>query len=272
MRERAHDFYFAGRTPWERAGKLCGRYGRSNYAAQCIKPIGAMLATTIDPILSEKSQAFLAVLTGATTLVAAITLWLKVTTVLEAVSFVTGALCVWLVVRENVWNFPIGLLNVATFSIVFFQSRLFADAGLQVVYFVLGVVGWRLWLRGGNNHTRLSLSRIGITESAWLTVFVVVSTMCLWQTLHHLGGSASFWDALTTSLSLASQWMLNRKQLENWLGWIVVDTIYVPLYLSKGLYLTAILYAIFLCMAIIGWKQWQRSLNAASGLPREGTA
>lgn len=233
--------------------------------------IGQRLATTIDRLKLEKSQTFLAVLTGATTLVAAIALWLEVTTVLEAISFVTGALCVWLVVRENVWNFPIGLVNVATFSIVFYQSRLFADAGLQVVYFVLGIVGWTFWLRGGKNHTRLSLSRIGKLESAWLGIFVVVSSLCLWKTLHSLGGSASFWDALTTSLSLASQWMLNRKQLESWLGWIVVDAIYVPLYVSKGLYLTAILYSIFLCMAIIGWMQWHRSWTAASNLPKEGS-
>ena len=230
------------------------------------------MAKTIDHLQSGKSQTFLAVLTGATTLVAAIALWFELTTALEAVSFVTGALCVWLVVRENVWNFPIGLLNVTTFSIVFFQSRLFADAGLQVVYFVMGIVGWTLWLRGGKNHTPLNLSRIGSAELAWICVFVVVSTLGLWQTLHDLGGSASFWDALTTSLSLASQWMLNRKQLENWLGWIVVDTIYIPLYIFKGLYLTAILYAIFLCMAVIGWKQWHRSWNAASEVPQEGTA
>ncbi len=230
------------------------------------------MATTIDQTQSQKSQAFLGVLTAATILVAAATLWFGLTTVLEAVSFVTGALCVWLVVRENVWNFPIGLLNVATFSIVFFQSRLFADAGLQVVYFVLGIMGWRLWLRGGENRTRLRLSRIGKVESVWLGLFVLVSTLCLWKTLHHLGGSASFWDALTTSLSLASQWMLNRKQLESWLGWIVVDAIYVPLYVSKGLYLTAILYAIFLCMAIIGWRQWYWSWKSDSQSFTEGAA
>jgi nicotinamide mononucleotide transporter len=66
--------------------------------------------------------------------------------------------------------------------------------------------------------------------------------------------------------------MLNRKQLENWLGWIVVDAIYIPLYASKGLYLTAILYAIFLCMAFIGWRQWYRSWKADSQLSSEGTA
>ena len=71
-----------------------------------------------------------------------------------------------------------------------------------------------------------------------------------------VGGSASFWDALTTSISLASQWLLNRKRLESWIGWIIVDVIYVPLYIYKDLYLTAILYGLFLLMAVMGLRAW----------------
>ena len=176
---------------------------------------------------------------------------------LEAASFVTGAICVWLTVRESIWNFPIGLLNVATFSVVFFQSRLFADAGLQVVYFVLGVIGWRLWLCGGKDRTQLQISRASSSELLLIAMFVAIATLGLWRLLHYAGGSASFWDALTTSLSLASQWLLNRKRLESWAGWILVDAIYVPLYIFKELYLTAILYALFLVMAAMGWRAWQ---------------
>jgi nicotinamide mononucleotide transporter len=180
---------------------------------------------------------------------------------LEAASFVTGAICVWLTVKESIWNFPIGLLNVATFSVVFFQSRLFADAGLQVVYFILGVIGWRLWLRGGEDRTQLRISRAPALELLLIVVFIAGATLALWQLLHHAGGSASFWDALTTSLSLASQWLLNRKRLESWAGWILVDAIYVPLYIFKELYLTAILYALFLVMAMMGWRAWQRTFR-----------
>jgi len=183
---------------------------------------------------------------------------------LEAVSFVTGAICVWLTVKESVWNFPIGLLNVATFSVVFFQSRLFADAGLQVVYFVLGVIGWRLWLYGGKDRTTLQISRCSSVELGLVAVFIVGATFGLWGLLRHAGGSASFWDALTTSLSLAAQWLLNRKRLESWAVWILVDAIYVPLYLFKDLYLTAILYALFLAMAAIGWRAWQRALREST--------
>lgn len=183
---------------------------------------------------------------------------------LEAASFVTGAVCVWLTVRENVWNFPIGLLNVMTFSVVFFRAGLFADAGLQVVYFFLGCIGWYMWLFGGARHTKLKIARASQTELFIIVVFVVVMTLGLWKLLSHVGGSASFWDALTTAISLASQWLLNRKRLESWIGWIVVDVIYVPLYLYKSLYLTAVLYAVFLCMAVIGLRQWHASWRQQS--------
>src|SRR6187402_95403 len=82
-----------------------------------------------------------------------------VATWFEVISFVTGAVCVWLTVRENVWNFPISLLNVATFSVVFFRSHLFADASLQVVYFLLTLIGWWMWIFGGKDRGPLSVSR-----------------------------------------------------------------------------------------------------------------
>jgi nicotinamide mononucleotide transporter len=184
---------------------------------------------------------------------------------LEAASFVTGAICVWLAVKENIWNFPIGLLNVATFSVVFYQSRLFADAGLQIVYFVLGILGWRLWLRGGRHRSSLKIARCTAREALLLAGFVVCATAALWQLLHRVGGSASFWDALTTSLSLASQWLLNRKRVESWIGWIVVDVIYVPLYIYKSLYLTAVLYAVFLVMAVQGFRAWREAWREQGG-------
>ena len=184
---------------------------------------------------------------------------------LEAISFVTGAVCVWLTVKESAWNFPIGLLNVATFSVVFFRAGLFADAGLQGVYFVLGCGGWYLWLFGGERGTPLRVARASRLELGVLSVFAVVATIGLWQLLSRVGGSASFVDALTTSISLAAQWLLNRKRLESWVAWIIVDVIYVPLYVYKELYLTAVLYAVFLAMAIIGLRAWLATHRQQTG-------
>ncbi len=182
---------------------------------------------------------------------------------LEAVSFVTGAVCVWLTVKENIWNFPIGLLNTATYCVVFFQARLFGDSALQVVYFVLGLIGWYLWLYGGERHTRLHVTRAPDLELLVVGLAVVASTLLLWKTLRLVGGSASFWDASTTSVSLGAQWLLNRKRLENWHLWILVDAAYVPLYVSRGLNLTALLYAVFLVMAVMGLVRWRAVWAAA---------
>lgn len=192
---------------------------------------------------------------------------------LEAASVVTGAVCVWLTVRENVWNFPIGLVNVACFSVLFFGARLYADAGLQVVYFVLGLIGWWLWLHGGERGTALRVSRAGAVHLRIVAAGGVALTLILWATLRHVGGSASFFDALTTSISLCAQWLLNRKHVESWYAWIAADLIYVPLYIYKELYLTAGLYAVFLVMAVMGLRRWSATWRAegAAARPAPGT-
>lgn len=213
--------------------------------------------------LRQSNATFL--LIAAVSILAAAMAILRLSSWLESASFITGALCVWLTVKQSIWNFPLGLMNVATFCVVFFQSRLFADAGLQVVYFGLGLVGWYLWLHGGENRSPLKVSRAPAWELFLTCVFIAASTLGLWKALALVGGSASFWDALTTSISLASQWLLNRKRLESWIGWIIVDVIYVPLYIYKELYLTAILYSLFLLMAVMGLRAWSAAWRQNSG-------
>src|SRR3954462_6221311 len=100
---------------------------------------------------------------------------------LEAFSFVTGAICVWLTVKQNIWNFPVGLANVAAYCIVFFQSRLFADAGLQVVYLGLGRAGWYLWLRGDENQSKMQVKGASELEIGVLLVLVAAGILGLWQ-------------------------------------------------------------------------------------------
>jgi nicotinamide mononucleotide transporter len=201
---------------------------------------------------------WLAMLTLGTALLAGLLLWNRLTTWLEAASFVTGALCVWLTVRESIWNFPLGMVNVATFTVVFLRARLFADAGLQIVFFILGAIGWYLWVYGGPQRTPLRITRTPRNRARGVTAAIVIIWGGLWVLLRHTGDAAPVWDSLTTALSLGAQWLLDRKHLENWLLWITVDVIYVPLYLYKELYLTSALYAVFFCMAVIGWLQWRR--------------
>jgi nicotinamide mononucleotide transporter len=176
---------------------------------------------------------------------------------LEVFAFVSGALCVWLTVKENVWNFPVSLLNVLAFGFVFFRTRLFGDAALQVVYFVLTIQGWYLWLYGGEQHSKLRISRCPRREAAAVAAAGLFVTAGLATFLRHVNGAIPLFDATTTALSLCAQYLLNRKYLENWHCWIAADIIYIPIYAYKGLWLTSLLYAIFLGMAIMGFVEWQ---------------
>jgi len=182
---------------------------------------------------------------------------------LEAVSFVAGAVCVWLVVKENIWNFPIGIVNTAGYAVVFFEARLYGDASLNVLYCALGILGWYLWLFGGDKNAPLRVVRAGRLELALVALLVVLGTGILWRTVRLAGGASPLGDAVTTSLSLGAQWLLNRKRVENWVLWIVADAIYVPLYIYRGLNLTALLYAVFFVMAVMGLKAWTRAYESS---------
>jgi nicotinamide mononucleotide transporter len=181
----------------------------------------------------------------------------------EVLGFVTGAVCVWLTVREHIWNWPVGLANNLFFFVLFLRGRLFADTGLQVFYFVLGVWGWWNWLHGGQNRGALRISRASSPDWLGLASFTVMGTWALRGLLVVVQGAAPFWDALTTVLSLDAQYLLCRKRLENWWFWIAADVVYVPLYLSRRLPLTSVLYAVFLFMCLAGLHQWRRPPAAA---------
>ncbi|MFI6996244.1 nicotinamide riboside transporter PnuC [Nocardia sp. NPDC050175] len=194
--------------------------------------------------------------TPAITLAGAATSWG------EIISFVTGALCVWLVAQQNVWNWPIGILNNLAFLALFFASGLYADGWLQVVYVTLAVYGWWSWLRGGRAHTTLPVGRT--TRRQWSALFgagVAATVLLTWVLVTWTDSTVPFSDAVTTVLSLLATWGQARKKLESWWLWITADVIYIPLYAYKELWLTAILYGIFLALCVLGLRNWRADLR-----------
>jgi nicotinamide mononucleotide transporter len=179
------------------------------------------------------------------------------TSVAEVLGFATGALCVLLVVRRSVWNFPVGIANVTFLGLLFLDARLYADACLQIVYIVLQLFGWWAWLRLAPSRRRVGVKHGGRLPLA-AVVFAVAATAILLPILQSTGDSAPFWDASTTGISLSAQGLLGWKQIENWWFWIVADVVYIPLYASKQLPLTASVYVLFLALCIYGLRCWQR--------------
>ena len=183
---------------------------------------------------------------------------------IEILGFVTGAASVILAVRESAWNWLVGIANNVFFFLLFWHSKLYADALLQVVYAVISVYGWWNWVRGGTGHSKLPISNTRKGTALWLSVLTVLATGIMTYLLSRFSDSkVPFWDGLTTALSLTAQFMLSRKLLENWWVWMTADIIYILLYCYKALYLTGILYAIFFALCIAGYRGWLTTLRSS---------
>jgi nicotinamide mononucleotide transporter len=180
---------------------------------------------------------------------------------LELAAAATGAISVWLSVRQNIWSWPTAIVNVVLYTVVFWDAKLYADMGLQVIYAVLSLYGWYQWLYGGAGRTELRVTRTMPRVGAILTVIAAAGSTLLGTLLRHATDAAlPFMDSMLSSTSLVAQWMMTKKLVENWLVWIGVDVLYVGMFVFKGLYLTAGLYAVFLVLAVRGYLDWRRSM------------
>ncbi|GGF98820.1 membrane protein [Rhodococcoides trifolii] len=179
----------------------------------------------------------------------------------EIIGFATGALCVYLVARQSVWNWPIGIANNVAFVLLFFSAGLFADTALQFVYIALALWGWVTWIRGGDRGP-LVVTSTTRREWLWLVLIGMISTAVMTWFLDNATSSiVPFWDAVTTTLSLLATWGQIKKRRESWFLWIAADVIYVPLYLYKDLILTGVLYLGFIALCVGGLRAWTRSMN-----------
>jgi len=184
---------------------------------------------------------------------------------IEIAGFVTGGASVWLLVREHIWSWPVGIVNSGIYVVVFLRARLFADSGLMLAFVLLGFAGWWCWLHGRAAGARRPIVHAGLREMVLLAVAAAAGTLILTGYLRSVGDAAPLWDALTTCLSLAATYLQARKALEGWIVWIAADLIYIPLYVAKGLPLTSVLYVIFLTMCVKGAVDWRATRRAEEG-------
>jgi nicotinamide mononucleotide transporter len=160
---------------------------------------------------------------------------------------------------------------VSLYLYIFFDAKLYSDAGLQVFFLVMQFYGWYEWTRGPVEHAT-SLSEIKrLDRRGWLLTAggVIGGTAALGTVMHRFTDAAlPYPDAFTTLLSVIAQFQLTRKILENWVLWIVADVVYIGVYTSKSLYWTAGLYVVFLVLCIKGYRDWRRSqpqINSGHG-------
>ena len=181
---------------------------------------------------------------------------------LEAAAVLTGLLCVWLNVRQIIWTWPVTIVSCMLFGVLFFDARLYGTMGLQGLFVIIAVYGWRSWLTGGVGSGHLQVSSIAFKTGLILGgITVVMMTAIYFGLSGYTDAAYPLVDALTTALSISASWMQAHKFLESWLVWIITNMIYVGLYSASVLYLTCGLYVIYLVLAVAGYLAWRRSLQ-----------
>lgn len=189
-------------------------------------------------------------------------LWGAPTTWLEVIAFALALAMVACNIREIHWGWPLAAISSVLYCALFWRSKLYGDAALQVFFALVALWGWSQWLRGrrddGSALTISRLSRRGLL--ACLATGALLWPATGWFLKTWTDTDVPWWDAFPTAVSVIGQVLLGRKVLENWAVWLVVNVVSVGLFAWKGLWLTTVLYTLFAALSVVGWRAWQRRI------------
>ena len=184
---------------------------------------------------------------------------------LEIVGLISGLLCVWLLIRENILTFPIGLIYAVVTVIVVARANLFADVILNLYYVVMNAYGWYFWIYGGGDRREASELLVGwVPKKQWVPILLVMlggTVLMGWYFATQTSADLPYPDSFTTVASFVAMWMSAKKYLESWILWFVIDVVQVVLYVIKGIEAYALLYLVYLGMAVFGWMAWRKHLG-----------
>jgi len=187
---------------------------------------------------------------------------------LELVAFMLAIAMVLCNIRVNVAGWPLAILSSLLYFLLFWKSRLYGDASLQLFFAAVAAWGWWQWLRGTDASGRALRVR---TLGRQGRVAAVVALAFAWPAValflrRFTDTDVPWWDAFPTTASVLGQWLLGRKYVENWPTWVVVNVVAVALFAYKGLWLTVLLYVVFVAMSFVGWRAWRRGATNATAL------
>jgi len=191
---------------------------------------------------------------------AAFALWGTPFTWLELIAFVLAVAMVVFNIRVNPLGWPLAIVSSLLYFALFWNSRLYGDSSLQLFFAAVALWGWWQWLRGTQADGSVLQVRTLSARARWISLLALAIAWPLTGLFlkRFTDTDVPWWDAFPTAASVLGQWLLGRKYLENWLAWIVVNIVSVGLFAYKGLWLTVILYTIFIVMSVFGWRAWRR--------------
>jgi nicotinamide mononucleotide transporter len=178
---------------------------------------------------------------------------------IEITATVFGLVCVWFTIKQNIWCWPTGLVQVILYIYVFYMAKLYSDSILQAIYIPMQIYGWYYWLYGDKSKA----PPVVTTEPTrmkvlWMTVILVGATIWGYIMKTYTNAACPYPDAFIVVTSLVAQWLMSKKKLESWVLWVIVDMVAVGVYFYKSLYFTTGLYAVYIGMATAGLLAWRR--------------
>lgn len=170
-----------------------------------------------------------------------------------------------LAVRRNIWCWAAAFVSTVIYTGVFARASLYMDSALQVFYALMAIYGWSQWRQHADASQDLGISTRSLRWHAGviITVLALGAVSGAWLKVN-TSAAFPYIDSLTTWASVVATWMVARKVLENWLYWIVIDSVSIALYLNRELYLTAILFVFYTVIAVVGWQSWRRAQQEQS--------
>ncbi|QSB45752.1 nicotinamide riboside transporter PnuC [Altererythrobacter sp. FM1] len=192
---------------------------------------------------------------------------------LELIGTVFGFINIYLLVRRSVWNFPAALAMVSCVGFVLFEARLYAEAGLQVFFFVVNLWGWWLWSRVKDAGDQVPVGWMSWpARFAWLGVTAIASIALGLAMDRWTDAALPMADSAVAGMSVTAQLLLSFRRIENWFLWIVIDLVSIGLYVMRDLPLLALLYVAFLAMSVLGQSEWTRAYRRDRQMRREEAA
>jgi nicotinamide mononucleotide transporter len=182
--------------------------------------------------------------------------------VLESIAALFGLLSVWYARKANIKVYPTGLLSTTIYIYVTLRAGLYADSGINAYYSAMSIYGWIVWSGVRENHIEPPIRKLDAQGWGFSIGLFAISFIALYIVLKNFTDSTvPAIDSFTTATFFVGMWLMARKRIEHWLFWIVGNVVSVPLYIYKGLGITAFQFTIFLILAIQGWNTWKKELK-----------
>lgn len=181
------------------------------------------------------------------------------TSVLEIIAVIFGIASVWFSKKVNILVYPTGIVSVLIYVYICFFAKLYADMGINFVYFVMSIYGWYFWTRKTEEKKVVPISFCTKKEHLInLAMFIFFFISLTYVLKNYTDSNVPIWDSLTTAIFIVGMWLMAKKKVENWIFWIIADVISIPLYFYKGLVFTSFQFTIFLILAILGYIEWKQ--------------